>query len=75
MTPTTSGSNISIQSNGSDAGHSSHKCKRQKCQSRGEAQIEEARTSTDSQRLASTFETPIESPKAYITAIPVVRPE
>ncbi|MBW0514404.1 hypothetical protein O181_054119 [Austropuccinia psidii MF-1] len=37
--------------------------------------MEDARTSTSSQRLASTFEALIESPEAYITAIPVVRPE
>ncbi|MBW0500868.1 hypothetical protein O181_040583 [Austropuccinia psidii MF-1] len=37
--------------------------------------MEDARTSTSSQRLASTFETLIESPEADITAIPVVRPE
>ncbi|MBW0487036.1 hypothetical protein O181_026751 [Austropuccinia psidii MF-1] len=37
--------------------------------------MEDARTSTSFQRLASTFETLIESPEADITAIPVVRPE
>ncbi|MBW0511311.1 hypothetical protein O181_051026 [Austropuccinia psidii MF-1] len=37
--------------------------------------MEDARTSTISQRLASTFETLIESPEADITAIAVVRPE
>ncbi|MBW0591526.1 hypothetical protein O181_131241, partial [Austropuccinia psidii MF-1] len=57
------------------AGHSSHKFKRQKCQPRGEAQIEDARASTSSQRLARTFDTLIESPEAEITAIAVVRPE
>ncbi|MBW0579209.1 hypothetical protein O181_118924, partial [Austropuccinia psidii MF-1] len=41
----------------------------------GEEQIEDARSSTSSQRLASTFETLIESPGADITSIPVVRPE
>ncbi|MBW0581779.1 hypothetical protein O181_121494, partial [Austropuccinia psidii MF-1] len=56
------------------AGHSSHKSKRQECQPRGEAQMEDARTSTSFQRLASTFETLIESPEADITAI-AVRPE
>ncbi|MBW0553226.1 hypothetical protein O181_092941 [Austropuccinia psidii MF-1] len=74
MTPTRSGSNYSIQSNGSGPGHSSHKSKRQECQPRGEAQMENARTSTSSQRLASTFEPLIESPEAEITAI-AVRPE
>ncbi|MBW0569408.1 hypothetical protein O181_109123 [Austropuccinia psidii MF-1] len=37
--------------------------------------MEDARTSTNSQRLASTFDTTIESPEADITAIPVVTPE
>ncbi|MBW0586087.1 hypothetical protein O181_125802 [Austropuccinia psidii MF-1] len=37
--------------------------------------MEDARTSTSSQRLSSTFETLIESPEADITAIHVVRPE
>ncbi|MBW0578199.1 hypothetical protein O181_117914 [Austropuccinia psidii MF-1] len=37
--------------------------------------MEDARTSTSSQRLANTFGTLIESPEAEITAIPVVRPE
>ncbi|MBW0523781.1 hypothetical protein O181_063496 [Austropuccinia psidii MF-1] len=50
MTPTRSGSNYSIQCNGSGPGHSSHKFKRQECQPRGEAQMEDARTSTSSQR-------------------------
>ncbi|MBW0512268.1 hypothetical protein O181_051983 [Austropuccinia psidii MF-1] len=75
MTPTRSGSNYSIQSNGSGPGHSSHKSKTQECQSRGEAQMEDARTSTSSQRLASTFDTLIESSESDITAIAVVRPE
>ncbi|MBW0489510.1 hypothetical protein O181_029225 [Austropuccinia psidii MF-1] len=74
MTPTRSGSNFSIQSNGSGPGHSSHKSKRQECQPRGEAQMQDARTSTSSQRLSSNFETLIESPEADITAI-AVRPE
>ncbi|MBW0537902.1 hypothetical protein O181_077617 [Austropuccinia psidii MF-1] len=74
MTPTRSQSNYSIQSNGSGPGNSSHKSKRQKCQPRGEAQMEDARTSTSFQRLASTFGTLIESPEAEITAI-YVRPE
>ncbi|MBW0544463.1 hypothetical protein O181_084178 [Austropuccinia psidii MF-1] len=75
MTLTRSGSNYSIQSNGSGPGNSSNKSKRQECQPRGEAQMEDARTSTSSQRLASTFETLIMSPEAEITAIAVVRPE
>ncbi|MBW0572367.1 hypothetical protein O181_112082 [Austropuccinia psidii MF-1] len=74
MTPTRSGSNYSIQSNGSGPGHSGHKSKRQECQPRGEAQMEDARTSTSSQRLESTFDTLIESAEADITAI-AVRPE
>ncbi|MBW0580601.1 hypothetical protein O181_120316 [Austropuccinia psidii MF-1] len=37
--------------------------------------MEDARTSTSSQRLACTFYTLIESQEADITAIPVVRPE
>ncbi|MBW0503307.1 hypothetical protein O181_043022 [Austropuccinia psidii MF-1] len=75
MTPTRSGSNYSIQSSGSGPGHSSHKSKGQDCQPRGEAQMEDARTSTSSQGLASTFDTLIESPEADIAAIPVFRPE
>ncbi|MBW0585965.1 hypothetical protein O181_125680 [Austropuccinia psidii MF-1] len=53
MTPTRSGSSYSIQSNGSGPGHSSHKSKRQEFQPRGEAQMEDARTSTSSQRPES----------------------
>ncbi|MBW0551173.1 hypothetical protein O181_090888 [Austropuccinia psidii MF-1] len=49
MTPTISGSDYFIQSNGSGPGHSSHKSKRQECQPRGEAQMEDSRTSTSSQ--------------------------
>ncbi|MBW0499577.1 hypothetical protein O181_039292 [Austropuccinia psidii MF-1] len=75
MTPTRSLSSYSIQSNGSGPGHSGHKSKRQECQPRGEAQMEDARNSTSSQRLASTFETIIGSSEADITAIPTVRPE
>ncbi|MBW0579610.1 hypothetical protein O181_119325 [Austropuccinia psidii MF-1] len=75
MTPTRSGSNYSIQSNGSGQGNSSHKSKRQECQPRGEAKMEDSRASTSSQRLASTFDTFIEIPEADITAIVVVRPE
>ncbi|MBW0581264.1 hypothetical protein O181_120979 [Austropuccinia psidii MF-1] len=37
--------------------------------------MEDAKNSTSSQRLASTFDTLIESPEADITAIAVVRPE
>ncbi|MBW0584538.1 hypothetical protein O181_124253, partial [Austropuccinia psidii MF-1] len=40
--------NYFIQSNGSGPGHSSHKYKRQEYQPRGEAQMEDARTSTSS---------------------------
>ncbi|MBW0512425.1 hypothetical protein O181_052140 [Austropuccinia psidii MF-1] len=75
MTPTRSERNYSIQSNGSGPGHSSQKSKRQECWPRGEAKMEDARASTSSQRLASTFYTLIESPEAEITAITVVRPE
>ncbi|MBW0492542.1 hypothetical protein O181_032257 [Austropuccinia psidii MF-1] len=75
MTPTRSGSNYSIQSNGSGPGNSSHKSKRQECQPRGEAQMEDASTSTSSQMLARTFNSLIESPEADITAITVVKPE
>ncbi|MBW0523887.1 hypothetical protein O181_063602 [Austropuccinia psidii MF-1] len=53
MTPTRSESNYSIQSNGSVPGHSSHKSKRQECQPRGEAQMEDSRTSTSFQRPKS----------------------
>ncbi|MBW0575943.1 hypothetical protein O181_115658 [Austropuccinia psidii MF-1] len=72
MSPTKSESNYSIKSNGSGTGHSSHKSKRQECQPRGEVQMEDARTSTSSQMLAITFDTLLESPEAYITAIPVL---
>ncbi|MBW0576880.1 hypothetical protein O181_116595 [Austropuccinia psidii MF-1] len=75
MTPTRNGRRYSIQSNGSGPGHSSPKSKRQECQPRGEAQMEDARASTSSQRLARTFDTLIKRPEADITAIPVVRPE
>ncbi|MBW0543742.1 hypothetical protein O181_083457 [Austropuccinia psidii MF-1] len=75
MTPTRSGSNYSIQSNLSGLGNSSHKSNRQECQPRGEAEMEDFRTSTSSQRLACTFDTLIKSPEAEITAIPVFRPE
>ncbi|MBW0586186.1 hypothetical protein O181_125901 [Austropuccinia psidii MF-1] len=74
MTPTRSGSKYSIQSNGSGPGYSSHKSKRQECQPREEAQMEDARPSTSSQRLESTFDNIIGSPGAEITAITVVRP-
>ncbi|MBW0485431.1 hypothetical protein O181_025146 [Austropuccinia psidii MF-1] len=37
--------------------------------------MEDARTYTSSQRLATTFDTLIESPEADITPIPVFRPE
>ncbi|MBW0551438.1 hypothetical protein O181_091153 [Austropuccinia psidii MF-1] len=67
MTPTRSGSSYSIQSNGSGPGNSGHKSKRQECQPREEAQMEDARAST------STFEALSESPEADITAIPIIR--
>ncbi|MBW0514658.1 hypothetical protein O181_054373 [Austropuccinia psidii MF-1] len=72
MTSTRSGSNYSIQSNGSGTGYSSNKFKIQDCQPRGEVQIEDARNLTSSQRLASTFYTILESPEAEITDITVV---
>ncbi|MBW0550560.1 hypothetical protein O181_090275 [Austropuccinia psidii MF-1] len=75
MTPTRSGSNNYIQSNGSGPRHSSHNSKGQDCQPRGEAQMEYSRASTSSQRLASTFDTLLDSREADITAIPAVRPE
>ncbi|MBW0577370.1 hypothetical protein O181_117085 [Austropuccinia psidii MF-1] len=75
MSPTRRGSNHSIKSNGSGTGNSSQKSKRQQFQPRGDVQMEDSRTSTSYQRLASTFETPIESPEADITTIPVDRPE
>ncbi|MBW0546276.1 hypothetical protein O181_085991 [Austropuccinia psidii MF-1] len=75
MSPNNSGSSYYIQSNGSGPGHSGHKSKRQECQPRGEAQMEDARASTSSRRLASTFDTLVEIPAADITAIAVVRPE
>ncbi|MBW0519465.1 hypothetical protein O181_059180 [Austropuccinia psidii MF-1] len=53
MTPTRSGSKYSIQSNGSGPGNSGHKSKRQECQTRGEAQMEAARTSSSSKRPES----------------------
>ncbi|MBW0498128.1 hypothetical protein O181_037843 [Austropuccinia psidii MF-1] len=53
MTPNRSGSNYFIQSNGSGPGNSSHKSKRQERQPRGEAQMEDARASTSSQRPES----------------------
>ncbi|MBW0580174.1 hypothetical protein O181_119889 [Austropuccinia psidii MF-1] len=53
MTPTRSGSNYSIQSNGSGPGYSSQKSKRQECQPRGQEQMEDAITSTSSQRPKS----------------------
>ncbi|MBW0563048.1 hypothetical protein O181_102763 [Austropuccinia psidii MF-1] len=75
MTPTRSGSNYSIQSNGSGPGNSSHKSKRQESQPRGEAQMEDFRTSTSYKRLARTFGILIESPEAEINSISVVRLE
>ncbi|MBW0526730.1 hypothetical protein O181_066445 [Austropuccinia psidii MF-1] len=75
MIPTRSGRNYSIQSNGSGPGHESQKSKRQECQPRGKAQMEDTRASTSSQRLESTFDIFIGSPEAYITDISVVRSE
>ncbi|MBW0566369.1 hypothetical protein O181_106084 [Austropuccinia psidii MF-1] len=75
MTPTRSGSNYSIQPNGSGPGNSGHKYKRQEFKPRGEAQMEDATTSTNSKWLARTFDALIESPEADITAIPIVRPK
>ncbi|MBW0523854.1 hypothetical protein O181_063569 [Austropuccinia psidii MF-1] len=75
MTYTRSGSNYSIKSNGSGPRHSSHKSKRKECQPIGEAQIEDARASTSSQRLARMFDTLGESTEADITAPAVFRPE
>ncbi|MBW0476548.1 hypothetical protein O181_016263 [Austropuccinia psidii MF-1] len=72
MTPTRSGSNYYLQLNGYGPGN---KSKGQDCHPRGEAQMENARTSTSTQRLSSTFDTLIESSEADITSIPVVRPE
>ncbi|MBW0490438.1 hypothetical protein O181_030153 [Austropuccinia psidii MF-1] len=63
------------KSKGSGPGNSIQKFKIQEFQPRGEAQMEDARTSTSSQRLASQFETLIESPESDITAIPAFRPE
>ncbi|MBW0522248.1 hypothetical protein O181_061963 [Austropuccinia psidii MF-1] len=75
MTPTRSGSNYSIKSNVSGPGSSGHKSKIQECKPRGETQMEDARTSPSSQRLASSFDTLIESPEADIASIPTFRPE
>ncbi|MBW0495917.1 hypothetical protein O181_035632 [Austropuccinia psidii MF-1] len=69
MTPTRSGSNYSIQSNGSGPGHSSYKSKIQECQPMEEEQKEDARTSTSSQRSDSTFDTLNKGPEADITSI------
>ncbi|MBW0583347.1 hypothetical protein O181_123062 [Austropuccinia psidii MF-1] len=49
--------------------------KRQEFLSRGEAQMEDARTPTSLKRLASTFENLLESPEADKTAITVVKDE
>ncbi|MBW0592787.1 hypothetical protein O181_132502 [Austropuccinia psidii MF-1] len=49
--------------------------KRQECQPREEAQMEDSRTSTSSQRLVSPFETLVESTEVEINAIPVLRSE
>ncbi|MBW0494795.1 hypothetical protein O181_034510 [Austropuccinia psidii MF-1] len=73
MTSNRSGSNYSIQSNGSGPGHSSHKSKRQEFQPIGESQMENSRASTSSQRLSRIFNPLIDSKEADITAINVVR--
>ncbi|MBW0483586.1 hypothetical protein O181_023301 [Austropuccinia psidii MF-1] len=75
MTTNRIGSNYSIQSNASGPGYSTHKSKRQECRPRGEAQMEDARASTSSQRLSRNFDTLIESLEAEITAITDFRPE
>ncbi|MBW0537444.1 hypothetical protein O181_077159 [Austropuccinia psidii MF-1] len=66
MTPTRSGSNYPIQSNVSGPGHSSHKTKGQDCQPRGEAQMEDTRVSTSSQRQSSTDKSLVEEPKHVV---------
>ncbi|MBW0467878.1 hypothetical protein O181_007593 [Austropuccinia psidii MF-1] len=75
MTNNRSGSNYFIQSDRSGPGHSSHKYKRQECQPRGDAKMEDSSASTSSQRLTSTFEIILESPEADIADILVVRYE
>ncbi|MBW0504912.1 hypothetical protein O181_044627 [Austropuccinia psidii MF-1] len=70
MTPTRSGSNYSIQSKGSGPGHSSQKSKRKEFQPIGNAQMEDARTSTSSQRIESkvTFlNQPDDNPISFTT--------
>ncbi|MBW0496182.1 hypothetical protein O181_035897 [Austropuccinia psidii MF-1] len=74
MTPIRSVYNYSIQSNGYGPGNAIHKSKRQECQPTREAQMKDSRTSTSSQRIASTFQNLIESPEGDIASIPVVRP-
>ncbi|MBW0554538.1 hypothetical protein O181_094253 [Austropuccinia psidii MF-1] len=69
MAPKRRGRSHFIQSNRSGKGSSSHKSKRQECQLREEAQMEDAKDST------CTFQTIIDSPESEITAIPVVRYE
>ncbi|MBW0575327.1 hypothetical protein O181_115042 [Austropuccinia psidii MF-1] len=49
--------------------------KRQECKPRGEAQMDDSRTSTSSQGLSNTFDTLIGSPEADIAAISFVRLE
>ncbi|MBW0544697.1 hypothetical protein O181_084412 [Austropuccinia psidii MF-1] len=53
MTHNRNGSNYFLQSNGSGPGHSSQKSKIQECKPRGEAQMEDDRTSTSSQSLST----------------------
>ncbi|MBW0532831.1 hypothetical protein O181_072546 [Austropuccinia psidii MF-1] len=47
----------------------------QEIQERGEPQMQDARTSTSSQRLSRTYDNAIERRESDITTIPVVRPE
>ncbi|MBW0549544.1 hypothetical protein O181_089259 [Austropuccinia psidii MF-1] len=75
MTSTITVRSYPIQSNQSGPGHSGHQTKRQECQPIGAAQMQDVRTSTSSQSSARNVYTLIESPKADITAILIVRPE
>ncbi|MBW0512289.1 hypothetical protein O181_052004 [Austropuccinia psidii MF-1] len=75
MTPTGSGSNYSIQSNGFGPRNSCQKPIRREFQAREEAQSEASRASSSSQMLDSTSETLLQSPEADITAITVIKPE
>ncbi|MBW0552035.1 hypothetical protein O181_091750 [Austropuccinia psidii MF-1] len=75
MTSTRSGINYSVQSNGFGPENSSHEYKGQDRWPRGEAQIEDAKTSTSFQRLSGNFDTLIESPESDVTDIPVIGSE